>query len=106
MLNGDIAAAGELWERIWNRDRQPRSLAALILCEAIESQTTHAPDDGPEETSTSQSFIAWYQRLIAMRAQAVIQRLNEQLDKLSRALPTAVKKIEIALAKTQRQEVA
>lgn len=100
MLNGDTAAAGELWERIWNTDKQPRSLAALILCQAIESQTTHASEEGPDEISTSQAFIAWYQRLIAMRAKTVIARINEQTDKLSRALPTATRMIEKALGKT------
>lgn len=104
MLSGDTATAVELWERIWNRDRQPKALAALILCEAIESQTTHAPDDSQEEMTVSQAFIAWYQRLLAMQAKTVIHRINGQMDKLSRALPTAAGKIEIALAKSQKQE--
>ena len=104
MLSGDTAGAAELWEQVWNGDRQPKALAALILCEAIELQTTHAPEDAREETSASMAFIAWYQRLISMRAKTVIDRLNEQMDKLSRALPTAAGKIEAALAKAQKQE--
>jgi GT2 family glycosyltransferase/Tfp pilus assembly protein PilF len=105
MLSGEIAPARELWERLWNDSRQPKALAALILCEAVEAQTTHAPDEGQEEAQVSQAFIGWYQRLIAMRAKALIERLNEQMDKLSRAIPTAAKKIETALGKTQKQEV-
>ncbi len=104
MLSGDIAAASELWEKIYSTRQEPRSLAALILCEMIESQTTHAPEEGQEESATSREFIAWYQRLITMRSKAVLGRLNEQLDKLSRALPTAAKKIEAALAQSQKRE--
>ncbi len=102
MLGGDTAAALEFWERVWNAEHQPRALAALILCQTVETPTTHAPDDAMEPAS-SRAFIAWYQRLIAMRGQTVIVRINEQTDKLSRALPTAAKMIETALAETLRQ---
>lgn len=104
LLSGDTPAAAVFWERIWNSGRQPRALAALILCQTIESQTTHAPDEGPEEAAVSRAFIAWYQRLIVMRAKTVISRLNEQTDKLSRALPTAARMIEKALAESQSRE--
>ncbi len=104
MLSGDIVAASDLWEKIYNGRQEPRSLAALILCETIESQTTHAPEEGQEETATSREFIGWYQRLITMRSKAALGRLNEQMDKLSRALPTAAKKIEAALAESQKRE--
>jgi hypothetical protein len=93
-----------LWERIWNTGRPPRALAALILCETIDSETTHAPDEGQEEALVSRAFIAWYQRLITMRAKAVVSRINEQTDKLSRALPTAARMIEKALAESQSRE--
>jgi hypothetical protein len=102
MLAGDTAAAIELWERLWNNERQPRSLAALILCQAIESPTTHAPEEGSDELTVSKAFITWYQRLITMRSKTVISRLNEQMDKLSRALPTAAQKIEKALAEARQ----
>jgi tetratricopeptide (TPR) repeat protein len=102
MLGGDTAAAMEFWERAWNSERQPRFLAALILCQTVESPTTHAPDDAMEP-ATSRAFIAWYQRLIAMRVQIVIGRINEQTDKLSRALPTAATMIEKALAESRLQ---
>ena len=105
MLSGDTAPAAELWEKVWNTGRQSRALAALILCQAIESQTTYAPDEGPEEAAVSRAFIAWYQRLIAMRAKTVTTRLNEQIDKLSRALPTAAKMLEKALAERHPQPV-
>lgn len=104
ILSGDVVAAGELWERIWNTGRQPRALAALILCETIESGATHAPDEGQEEALVSRAFIAWYQRLITMRTKTVVSRINEQTDKLSRALPTAARMIEKALAESQSRE--
>lgn len=102
MLNGQTAEAVRLWERVWNHEQQHRALAALILCEAIDSQITHGPDNSAQEMSVSREFIAWYQRLIAMRTGRVTKNLNEQLDKLSRTLPTAAKKIEIALAGVQK----
>jgi glycosyltransferase involved in cell wall biosynthesis/predicted O-methyltransferase YrrM/cyclopropane fatty-acyl-phospholipid synthase-like methyltransferase/Tfp pilus assembly protein PilF len=101
MLNGDTAAALGLWERLWSAEPQPRALAALILCETIESQTPHVPHE-PDEKATSRAFIAWYQRLLAMRAKAVTTKLNERNDKLSRALPTAAGMIEKALAEAQQ----
>ncbi|HEY5234454.1 MAG TPA: glycosyltransferase [Verrucomicrobiae bacterium] len=102
MLGGDTAAAMEFWERVWNAEHQPRALAALILCQTVEMPTTAAPDDAMEPAA-SRAFIAWYQRLIAMRGQSVIGRINERTDKLSRALPTAAKMIEKALAETLQQ---
>ncbi len=100
LLNGHTAAALELWNQTWSHDRSPRTLAALILCELSEAPTTHAPDEGADEVAASRAFIEWYQKLIAMRAQALITRVNEQLEKLSRALPTAAQMLESALAET------
>jgi tetratricopeptide (TPR) repeat protein len=101
LLNGDTPAALELWEKIWDRDRSARTLAALILCEAVEAPTTHAPDDGVDELAASRAFIEWYQKLIAVRASALTVRINEQLDKLSRALPTAARMLESALQEAE-----
>ncbi len=97
MLSGDTASARELWERIYSCDHAPRSLAALILCEATELQLTHGPDDNEHEAVTSQNFIAWYQKLLAHKAQPALQRLNEQTERLSSALPTAAGILEKAL---------
>ncbi|HEV2454238.1 MAG TPA: glycosyltransferase [Verrucomicrobiae bacterium] len=104
MLSGDTAAAAKLWEQTWSREPHPRSFAALILCETIESENTHAPDDVSREISASREFVAWYQRLIAMRAKTVANAVNAQLDRLSRVLPNAAKKIETALAGTVRNQ--
>ena len=101
LLNGDPAAALALWEEIWNRDRSTRALAALILCETAESPTTHAPDEGADELAASRAFIEWYQKLIAVRSQALVARVNEQLEKLARALPTAAQMLESALTETE-----
>lgn len=101
LLNGATAAALELWEKIWSRDRSSRALAALILCEAVESPTTHAPDEGADEQAASRAFIEWYQKLIAMRSPALVTRVNEQLEKLARALPTAAQMLEAALKEAE-----
>jgi GT2 family glycosyltransferase/Flp pilus assembly protein TadD len=102
LLNGDGTPAVELWELLWNSERQPTILAALILCETLESQTRHAPDQVVDEPATSRAFIKWYQRLIAMRAYEVVKRLNLKLDELSRTLPTAAGMLEKALAEPQQ----
>jgi predicted Zn-dependent protease len=101
LLNGDTAAALALWEEIWNRDRSARALAALILCETAESPTTHAPEEGADELAASRAFIEWYQKLITVRSSALVARVNEQLEKLARALPTAAQMLESALAETE-----
>jgi len=100
LLNGDTALALDVWQSLCIEDRSAKSLAALILCQTVESPTTHAPDES-EEQAVSLAFIAWYQRLIAVRGQALTARLNEQLDKLSRALPTAAGMLEAALTETE-----
>ncbi len=102
LLNGETKTAAELWERLWNSERQPVILAALILCETLESQPKHAPDKIVDEPNTSRAFIKWYQRLIAMRAYAVVKRINERLEPLSRTLPTAAGMLEKALAEPQK----
>lgn len=98
MLNGDTAAALELWEKLWDHEHSPAVLAALILCEVIEKPSTHAPNEGPDESQTSREFINWYQRLLKLQSRPMLERVNEQLEKLARALPTAAKMIEAALA--------
>jgi glycosyltransferase involved in cell wall biosynthesis/FMN phosphatase YigB (HAD superfamily)/tetratricopeptide (TPR) repeat protein len=101
LLSGDPAAALALWEEIWNRDRSARTLAALILCETAESPTTHAPEEGADELAASRAFIEWYQKLITVRSQALVARVNEQLEKLARALPTAAQMLESVLTESE-----
>jgi hypothetical protein len=98
MLTGDTATAAPMWERLWDSERQPTILAALILCETAESHARHAPGRIVDEPATSRAFIKWYQRLIAMRAYPVVQRLNERLEDLSHTLPTASAMLQKALA--------
>jgi len=96
MLNGDTAAACELWEKLWQSEPQPRTLAALILCEIGEDKTRHAPAEN-EERATSIAFLEWYKKLIAVRAQAVISQVNGRIEVMSRSLPTAAQMLEAAL---------
>jgi Flp pilus assembly protein TadD len=105
MLGGDGKAAAPLWERLWQSERQPTILAALILCEALESQIRHSPDQIVNEPATSRAFIKWYQRLIAMRAHQVIQQLNGRLEDLSRTLPTASAMLQKALAEPLQSRI-
>ncbi len=101
MLSGETSSARELWERIYACDHAPRSLAALILCETSELQPAHAPDDNEQETATSQNFIAWYQKLLSLKSQTALSRLNEQMEMLASALPTAAGILEKALVEAE-----
>jgi tetratricopeptide (TPR) repeat protein len=104
MLSGDTAEAAGLWERIWNSEHQPKALAALILCESVESQTARALEDAGVEKATSLAFVEWYQKLLTARMQTVVGRLNEQVEILARTLPTAAKIIESAIAQSAKPE--
>ena len=100
MLSEDTAGALELWQRILNPASPPAVVAALILCETVESvelPTTHLPQEGQAEASASRAFIVWYQKLISVKALTTVMRLNEQADKLSRALPGAARMLEAAI---------
>jgi hypothetical protein len=103
MLSGETLPASELWERIWNSEREPRILAALILCEAIDLPTMHAPQNGPEEAVASRAFIGWYRKLLTAKAERTIFRLNEQIDKLSRVLPGAARILEATMAEVSQK---
>jgi len=81
-------------------------LGALILCETVESLTTHAPSEGQGEMAVSRAFIEWYRKLMAVKAHQTIVRLNEQTDKLARALPGASRLLEAAMAEASRVRVA
>jgi glycosyltransferase involved in cell wall biosynthesis/predicted HAD superfamily hydrolase/tetratricopeptide (TPR) repeat protein len=98
MLSEDTAGALALWQQVWNQAPQPVVMAALILCETVETPTTHMPDEGQGEVVVSRAFIRWYQKLLPVKAHRTITRLNEQTDKLSRALPEAARMLEAALA--------
>lgn len=99
MLNGEPAAAAQLWEKIWSSEHEPRTLAALILCEmAAGQQQLHRPNEGPDEQATSRAFIEWYQKLIAARAKPVLDKINGRLDPLARSLPFAVRLLRNALS--------
>jgi glycosyltransferase involved in cell wall biosynthesis/FMN phosphatase YigB (HAD superfamily)/tetratricopeptide (TPR) repeat protein len=105
MLSEDTAGALKLWQQVWDQTAKPAVLAALILCETVELPTTHAPQDGQGESVASRAFIAWYQKLLSVKAHKTIARLNEQTDKLSRALPGASWMLEAALAEAKPDAV-
>jgi hypothetical protein len=48
----------------------------------------------------------WYQKLLMAKAQTVVVRLNEQTEKLARALPTAAKILETAMAEAGKASAA
>ena len=102
LLSEDLAAALPLWEQLWVQTAQPGALAALILCETVEALTTHAPDEGTEEAAVSRAFIQWYRKLLAVKGQKTMMRLNAQTEKLGRALPMAARMLDAAMGEAAR----
>jgi hypothetical protein len=104
MLSQQTAAARVLWERLWKSGRQPRSLAALILCEIVaDGLSSRSADYEPELGPTSRAVIEWYRRCLAVRAQGMLDRLNQQTEALRSILPAAVDMIDAALAEAGEQ---
>ena len=106
MLSDDTAGARGLWEKLWNRDRKPQALAALVLCEVAEGAEAHKPEDNKTEIAASRSFIEWYQKLLAMRAQKMIVQVNEKISAFNGSLPTAAKILGTAMAEANKEAVA
>jgi glycosyltransferase involved in cell wall biosynthesis len=98
MLNGDPSAAAPLWEKLWSSEPDPRTLAALILCEVAAGLPAHLPNAGPDELATSRAFVERYQQLIAIRAKTLMAIINARLHPLSRTLPTAAQMLQTALS--------
>jgi tetratricopeptide (TPR) repeat protein len=106
MLGEDIAGARPLWEKVWQGERKPQALAALVLCEAIAGPMTHRPEDNKEEIGASRVFIEWYRKLFAARAQKTLTRLMEQMNALDGVLPSAAKILGAAMAEAKKETVA
>jgi hypothetical protein len=100
MVNNQAQAAAPIWEQLWRSEPEPRTLAALLLCETASGQLAHAPSDSRAEKATSVEFILWYQKLIATRAKPLIVRINGQLEPLARVLPTAAEMLQNALSES------
>jgi len=98
LLNRQPSGALPLWEKIWSSEHEPRTLAAVILCEVATDQPAHAPNVGEDERATSLAFVEWYQKLIAARAKSLLETINARVDALSRTLPTAAEMLQAALA--------
>ena len=98
LLTGKTGEARPLWQTVWKKDALPRSAAALILCSLCNDEPVFAPGTPAEEEQTSRVFIGWYQRLVGAGAQSVVLKLNQELEKLSAALPSAAKMLRDAFA--------
>lgn len=98
MLNNKAMEAAPLWKQIWTSEHEPRTLAALVLCEVATSQAPPVPNAGADEQATSRAFVEWYQKLIAARAKALIEIINGRLEPLSQALPSAAEMLRNALS--------
>jgi GT2 family glycosyltransferase/tetratricopeptide (TPR) repeat protein len=98
LLAGRMAEAAPVWEQLWRSEPQPRSQAALILCELLADKPLSAPTSDETEPATSLALIDWYQKLIAVRALLVTNEINQRLATLLPALPTAARMLEAALS--------
>ena len=99
LLSQQTGQARELWRTVCQKDPQPRSHAALLLCEVVEEGDLSGLEPNEAELGpTNRALLDWYQRCLAMRAQNVLDRLNQRLDHLGTLLPAAAGLIEAALA--------
>jgi hypothetical protein len=104
LLSEDLAGALPLWKQCLDQgagSAEPTVLAALILCELVEAPTTHAPSEAAE-SAASGAFIKWYRRLLAIKANKTVVRLNGQTEKLARALPGAARLLTSAMSEASR----
>lgn len=106
MLSSNANEALPLWERIWSSEHDPRTLAALILCEASTGQRGHVPNGSHDEQATSLAFVEWYQKLIAFRARTLLEKINGNVELLSQSLPSAAQMLQNALADVAAQAQA
>jgi len=99
-LNNQAPAATPLWEMLWRSEPEPRTLAALILCETAAGRQPHAPNPGRDEEAASMAFVQWYQKLITVHAKPWIEIVNGRLEPLARVLPTAAQMLQNALSES------
>lgn len=100
LLAGQTAEAAPLWQAVWERDRLPRSLAALTLCCLTQKNELPAIGSNAEQEQCNRAFIGWYQKLLAWRAVGAVEAVNTELGTLRRILPTASHTLETALAES------
>lgn len=97
LLNGHTAQALVSWRNA-AAEGNPRRLAALLLCEAVQEQLgMHTAQTG----SVNAEFLRWYQQLAQAGARDALLRLHDQLPKLEPILPAAVSTLKAAMAEAQ-----
>ena len=106
LLSGNISEAATLWAGVWEKDRLPRSLAALCVCRLAGGNNLPTLGSPAEEEQCSRAFIGWYQRLLGVPAAETVRLLNENLPGLTAALPTAEKILRAAFSEAQAEPAA
>lgn len=102
LLSQDTNAAAEIWARLWASEKQPRALAALVICEICDGAAPTAPGNSDEAAAASRAFLDWYKRLVTFGAKDVIVRLNGRVESLRSVLPQASQVVESVVAETER----
>ena len=59
------------------------------------------PEEEQGEAAVSRAFIQWYRKLLAVKGQQTMVRLNGQTEKLGRALPLAARMLEAAMGEAR-----
>jgi hypothetical protein len=99
LLSCQTREALDLWQTLWERERQPRFLAALVICELVEdaplvNSMAHERELGP----VGRAFIDWYRQFLTMRSEDVIAGVNRRLENLRSVMPAVAGMLEAALA--------
>ncbi len=94
-LSGQCAEALPLWQKLQSTSN-PACLAGLVLCQTVLGENEFSP---PEhlESSVSQEFLKWYQRLLQFNARKTVEALNARAESLQAVLPSAARIVAAAL---------
>jgi tetratricopeptide (TPR) repeat protein len=96
LLSGQIEEALPLWKSL-GAGTNAAHRAALLICEALLNQPL-LPVPPELAGRVDQEFVAWYRRLLAMRAEKICLALNQRVEPLRCVVPAAVRLLEAALA--------
>jgi GT2 family glycosyltransferase/Tfp pilus assembly protein PilF len=104
LLSQQTAPARPLWERIWNAERQPPALAAVIFCDLVNGSLKPATFSTTDRVSIGRAFLEWYRKSIAVGARALILQVNNRLGELRLVLPEAASTLEQVVTEAERSQ--
>jgi hypothetical protein len=106
LLSQQTSTARQLWERIWNAERQPSALAAVVLCDLVDGSLKPIALSAADRVGSGRAFLDWYRKSIAAGARDLIVQVNNRLADLRLVLPEAARTLEQVVAEAGRSPAA